>query len=357
MPHLDLAVTQGAPDFLDSSLLPFRLTESILVWATTVSQASVTKLTDNPRVSGYAGSLTMAERPVVAGPAMPKRGQTELFLSWDGTPESSHNVLLLRKFLLAKHYFIHEHAGSVFGNGSVLAEVSPELIETLRRCTVFLVCVSREYTKNINSKKLCLLARKMLDADRKNAPELLYAMIDGNFTTESQPHKVSGWLGFLLKDALWSPAWSHAHASGAAEAVAGTVKLRRNVVMLSKEQLRRIDRGEENTALKSPARSSPKSGSGKASIGKAAEGFPVGATASSESLLGAEGKIDASEIEEAARGAKDLLGGPEHASVSAASAAAAEETEAKAPLKGILKKKRDEVPAEYNDEYADETFD
>ena len=285
----------------------------------------------------------MTERPVA--PSGPKKGQTELFLSWDGTPDSSHNALLLRKFLLAKGYFLHEHAGTVFGNGSVLAEVPPELVETLRRCTVFLVCVSREYTKNINCKKLCLTARRLLDQDRKSAPELLYAMIEGNFTTESQPHRVSGWLGFLLKDALWSPAWSHAHAAGAAEAVCGTVKLRRNVVLLSKEQLRRIDRGEENMGLKGSPPRSPKSGSGKSRGGRA-EGFPVGGAATS-----GEGGIDASEIEEAANGARELLG----SSAASTTPAAAAPVEAVKPLKSILKKASG--PAHVDNEYEDETFD
>ena len=37
----------------------------------------------------------------------------------------------------------------------------------------------------------------------------------------------------MLRDALWSPAWSHAHIAGAAEAIAGVIALRRNVIRLN----------------------------------------------------------------------------------------------------------------------------
>ena len=80
-------------------------------------------------------------------PAGPKKGQTQLYFSWDGTQESVPNASLLRRFLAAKGYYIHEHAGEVFGNGSVTAVVPAGMVETLRACTVFLVCVSKEYTK------------------------------------------------------------------------------------------------------------------------------------------------------------------------------------------------------------------
>jgi hypothetical protein len=73
-----------------------------------------------------------------------------------------------------------------------------------------------------------------LELGPKRAAEMLYVMIHGTFTTESYPyHCREGWLGYFLRDSLWSPAWNHAHAAGAAEAIASTVNLRRNVVRLN----------------------------------------------------------------------------------------------------------------------------
>jgi len=265
----------------------------------------------------------------------PRKGQAVLFLSWDGTAESSGNVTLLRRFLLAKGYFLFEHSGAQFGNGSVLAEVPDEVVEQLRLSTALVVCVSKPYTRNLSCKKISLLSREMKAANPKTAPETVFVMIDGNYTTESQPYKVSGWLGHLLKDSLWSPAWSHAHAAGAAEAIMGVVNLKRKVVVVTKEELRRIDRGEENQGLLRSPKSARKQPSSKGASG---------ATGSSGGGGMGEGFA---------------VGNPGDAAPAAQVAApATPATPAAPPLKGILK-----VPAPVNpldnlpsDPYSDETF-
>ena len=113
--------------------------------------------------------------------------------------------------------------------------------------TVFVACVTRKFTKNMNCKKLVLRMRELQVELGKKGAEMLYCMMHGTFTTESQPyHCRDGWLGYLLRDALWSPAWSHAHVAGAAEAIAGTVNLRRSVVRLLPQHVLYIDsRGRE----------------------------------------------------------------------------------------------------------------
>ena len=45
----------------------------------------------------------------------------------------------------------------------------------------------------------------------------------------------------MLRDALWSPAWSHAHIAGAAEAIAGVIALRRNVIKLNPQHVLYIE--------------------------------------------------------------------------------------------------------------------
>jgi hypothetical protein len=87
---------------------------------------------------------------------------------------------------------------------------------------VFVIAVSQEYTRNLSCKKISLLARELKEQAPKTAAELCFVMIDGNYTTESHPHKVSGWLGHMLGASLWTPGWSHAHCAVAAEAEKGS---------------------------------------------------------------------------------------------------------------------------------------
>lgn len=200
-----------------------------------------------------------------------------LYLTWDGEEESRANVEKLKKFLRTKGYIIFEHAGDLsIAEGvpqspgaspintagapatndttessleSARAPVSREVSEKIKLCTVFVSCVTRKFTFNMNCKKLVLHCRKLVEQDRKNAPEMLYVMVHGTFTTESQPyHCRSGWLGYMLRDALWSPAWSHAHIAGAAEAIAGVIALRRNVIKLNPHHVLYIEtRGKKGT--------------------------------------------------------------------------------------------------------------
>ena len=210
----------------------------------------------------------------LGSPGSPSR-KPMLYLTWDGEENSRANVSKLKRFLRAKGYIIFEHAGdasiaeggigidtTTSGEGgdtpvttntgasgasgasleSARAKVSDEVTQKLKLCTVFVSCVTRKFTFNMHCKKLVLHCRKLLETDRKKAPEMLYVMIHGDFTTESQPyHCRSGWLGYMLRDALWSPAWSHAHIAGAAEAIAGVIALRRNIIKLTPQHVLYIE--------------------------------------------------------------------------------------------------------------------
>jgi len=211
-----------------------------------------------------------------------------LFLTWDGEEDSWENVNKLMKFLRAKGYVVFEHAGddctgssqkipgfsaskllgsttgSIDGSVSIVntgpnptgsitsesiatadtstpisagqsarAKVSQAIVDKMSVSTVFVACVTRKFTKNLNCKKIVLRMREIQIEKGKKSAEMLYTMVHGTFTTESQPyHCRDGWLGYLLRDSLWSPAWSHAHIQGAAEAIAATVSLRRSIITL-----------------------------------------------------------------------------------------------------------------------------
>ena len=122
------------------------------------------------------------------------------------------------------------------------ARVADEITEMLHASTLFVGCVTRNYTYNANCKKVTLWCKEMINANPRTAPDMRYLMMHGTFTTESQPyHCRGGWLGYLLRGSLWSPAWSKAHVVGAVEAILGNTKLRRSRVKLDPRHLLYID--------------------------------------------------------------------------------------------------------------------
>ena len=130
------------------------------------------------------------------------------------------------------------------------SKVGKDIHQILKACTGFVCCVTRKFTTNLNCKKITLFCREMevqqrLHGTKKQncmAPEMLYCMIHGDFTTESHPyHCRGGWLGYLLKGGGWSPAWSKSRIHGAAETVYNTLYLVRNVVRLNPLHILYID--------------------------------------------------------------------------------------------------------------------
>jgi hypothetical protein len=154
----------------------------------------------------------------------------------------------------AKKDTVKKSADSLSFADSARDNVSDHITDHLRESTVFVACVTRAFTKSLSCKKLTLHVRKMVEDDRKRAPEMLYVMIHGDFTTESQPyHCRGGWLGYMLRDSLWSPAWSHAHIAGAAEAIMGVINLRRNIITLNPDHVLYIEtRGKKGKMPMSP---------------------------------------------------------------------------------------------------------
>ena len=113
------------------------------------------------------------------------------------------------------------------------AAVGADVDQLLRCCTVFVTCVSRKFTVNANNKKVVLHCRALVDADHRHAPDMMYVMIQGDFTTESHPHNCrSGWMGYIFKSCLWKPAWNKSHVEGAANHIYNTVYKLRNVIRL-----------------------------------------------------------------------------------------------------------------------------
>lgn len=177
------------------------------------------------------GPLQAASSP---GGNNSKKSPPMLFLSHDGQQSSKRNVDILRKALKKKGYIIYEHAGSNFADHH---KVDPDILTQIQQSCVLVICVSKAYSVSFNCKKIALLAKEMILKDRRKAPEMLFCMVHGDYTTESHPYRVTGWLWHLLKDSLWSPAWSVAHIYGAADAISGVISLRRRTIYIADREV------------------------------------------------------------------------------------------------------------------------
>lgn len=77
--------------------------------------------------------------------------------------------------------------------------ISGDVSAKISNCMVVLFCVSREFKHNIRCKKVAQYARTKRDQSPRNQPEILFAMLQGNYTTQSYPYSVDGWLRHLIK--------------------------------------------------------------------------------------------------------------------------------------------------------------
>ena len=68
-----------------------------------------------------------------------------------------------------------------------------------------IVCVSPQYKESVNCRseaQYCKVWKK------SHGLQLLYVMMDNEYTTVSKAQTVDGWLGFMLGTELWYPLWS-----------------------------------------------------------------------------------------------------------------------------------------------------
>ena len=68
-----------------------------------------------------------------------------------------------------------------------------------------IVCVSPQYKESVNCRseaQYCKIWKK------SHGLQLLYVMMDNEYTTVSKAQTVDGWLGFMVGTELWYPLWS-----------------------------------------------------------------------------------------------------------------------------------------------------
>ncbi len=125
-----------------------------------------------------------------------------------------------------------EMLSSVISN----SKIDENIINNINKCAVVVCAVSKEFRYNTNCKDVSLLARDLKRNNPSTGPELLFSMMQGDYTTQSSPFRVDGWLGHLMKDALWYPAWSRVHITGASEAIVAVISLKKKQIVLGEIQ-------------------------------------------------------------------------------------------------------------------------
>lgn len=152
-----------------------------------------------------------------------------VFIAFDDSPTANPaNVHKLRALLQGHGFRIHLHSGTYFSPNKHV--VDSAVIEALEQCATLIVCASRELYKNWSSKALVMKARDMKVKDPRDGPEILVAMMQGDFTSQSQPDRITGWLAHLIKDSVWYPTWSPVMIDGTFEAILGVLKLKKKQI-------------------------------------------------------------------------------------------------------------------------------
>ena len=79
------------------------------------------------------------------------------------------------------------------------------LSQAIEASHAVIVCVSPQYKESVNCRseaQYCKVWKK------SHGLQLLYVMMDNEYTTVSKTQTVDGWLGFMLGTELWYPLWS-----------------------------------------------------------------------------------------------------------------------------------------------------
>merc|ERR1712224_379988 len=87
----------------------------------------------------------------------------------------------------------------------------------VEKAALVIVCVSKAYKESAN----CRMEGTYANRERKHGSvELAFVMMDEHYTTVSKGTRVDGWLGIMIGDALWYPAWERSQLVETADRIA-----------------------------------------------------------------------------------------------------------------------------------------
>ena len=88
---------------------------------------------------------------------------------------------------------------------SMSGDTDERMAQAIEASHAVVVCVSPQYKESVNCRseaQYCKVWKK------SHGLQLLYVMMDNEYTTVSKTQTVDGWLGFMLGTELWYPLWS-----------------------------------------------------------------------------------------------------------------------------------------------------
>ena len=88
---------------------------------------------------------------------------------------------------------------------SMSGDTDEPMAQAIEASHAVIVCVSPQYKESVNCRseaQYCKVWKK------SHGLQLLYVMMDNEYTTVSKAQTVDGWLGFMLGTELWYPLWS-----------------------------------------------------------------------------------------------------------------------------------------------------
>ena len=87
------------------------------------------------------------------------------------------------------------------------------------------ICVTREYKANMGCQKI---ARYIVAQGKRVIT--LFALFQGDYSETSLPDRISGWLGYMTRDAVTYPCYSNLQISATAACIEGVFVLRKKKI-------------------------------------------------------------------------------------------------------------------------------
>jgi hypothetical protein len=110
-----------------------------------------------------------------------------------------------------------EEGSSIMGPMSMTGNTLDAMTEAVEKSYMMIIFVSPEYKESTNCRTEGLYGFKRA---ANSGLKLLYVMMNENYTTESRPVAVNGWLAGMVGAELWYPLWNKTQLTSTVNAVA-----------------------------------------------------------------------------------------------------------------------------------------
>jgi hypothetical protein len=167
-----------------------------------------------PALDHSLDSEVMEKNTDLAPKCKDDRGQKHIMVSYSWKQKSL--VKSLVSDLQKKGFVVwRDEEGSVYAP-SIQGNTAEAMAKAIETSFCVIICVSREYCLSANCRQEASYAWEF---KRRGEIEIIYVMMDENYTTLSSPNRITGWLGFFVGQDLWYPSWDLASCQSTAEKI------------------------------------------------------------------------------------------------------------------------------------------